>query len=288
MAGVDGDLARDDRDDFAAAGKVTTNGRSEAALNGAEELHRLREMFARSPSFSVLLHGPEHLFVLTNPAYQQLIGHRDVVGLTVREAVPEVEGQGFFELLDNVFATGEPFVGKDVKITLQRTPGGDAETRYLDFVYQPIKDESGNVTSIFVEGLDVTERRATEQALRELNANLEKRALEPAPARGRPYLDCLKTKHRVRQSLTSCTRTMWSIHGRALSSRSWVSRQSVSLTVIDARMGAIAIFLGLAFRKTAMCTVPAGISLPSERRKSNCRRRKMLCDRLRKWRRSAN
>jgi hypothetical protein len=144
-------------------------------------------MFARSPSFSALLQGPEHRFVLTNPAYHQLIGHRNVIGLTVREAVPEVEGQGFYELLDKVFATGEPFVGKDLKIVLQRTPGGPQETRYLDFVYQPIKDESGKVTSIFVEGLDITERRATEQALRELNADLERRVLERAQARGRTW-----------------------------------------------------------------------------------------------------
>jgi PAS domain S-box-containing protein len=144
-------------------------------------------MFARSPSFSALLQGPEHRFVLTNPAYHQLIGHRNVIGLTVREAVPEVEGQGFLELLDNVFATGEPFVGKDAKIVLQRTPGSTEETRYLDFVYQPIKDESGNVSSIFVEGLDITERRATEQALRELNANLERRVIERAQARGRTW-----------------------------------------------------------------------------------------------------
>jgi PAS domain S-box-containing protein len=170
-----------------AAGKVTTNRRSEDNLTGAEELQRMREMFARSPSFSALLQGPEHRFVLTNPAYHQLIGHRNVIGLPVLEAVPEIEGQGFLELLDNVFATGEPFVGKDVKIVLQRSPGNVEETRYLDFVYQPIKDESGNVTSIFVEGLDVTERRATEQALRELNADLEKRVIERAQARGRTW-----------------------------------------------------------------------------------------------------
>ena len=62
-------------------------------IDRSEELLRLREMFAQSPSFSALLHGPEHRFVLTNPAYQQLIGHRDVVGLTVREAVPELESK---------------------------------------------------------------------------------------------------------------------------------------------------------------------------------------------------
>ena len=169
---------------------MKSEGNSWDGLDNAAELRRLREMFARSPSFSALLQGPEHRFVLTNPAYHQLIGHRNVVGLTVREAFPEIEGQGFLELLDNVFASGEPFVGKDVKIVLQRAPGGSEETRYLDFVYQPIKDESGKVTSIFVEGLEPRSARggrATEQALRELNANLERRVIERAQARGRTW-----------------------------------------------------------------------------------------------------
>ncbi len=76
-------------------------------------------------------------------------------------------------------------------MALQRTAGGSAETRFLDFVYQPIKDASGKVTSIFAEGSDITERRATEDALRtsetklrELNTNLEKQVIERAQARG--------------------------------------------------------------------------------------------------------
>jgi PAS domain S-box-containing protein len=169
---------------------MTRGEHSVGFLEGAEELRRFREMFAQSPSFSCLLTGREHRFVLINPAYQQLIGHRDIVGLTVREALPEVESQGFLDLLDRVFATGKPYIGRNVKIVLHRTPGGIAETRFLDFVYQPIKDASGEVTSIFVEGSDITERHATEDALRasetrlrELNADLERKVIERAQAR---------------------------------------------------------------------------------------------------------
>jgi PAS domain S-box-containing protein len=169
---------------------MTSAEHSSEFLDDAEELQRLREMFAQSPSFSCLLSGPEHRFVLINPAYQQLIGHRDIVGLTVREAIPVVEGQGFLELLDSVFSSGKPYIGRNVKIILQRKPGGVAETRFLDFVYQPVRDGSGDVTSIFVEGSDVTERCATEDALRtsearlrELNADLERKVIERAQAR---------------------------------------------------------------------------------------------------------
>jgi PAS domain S-box-containing protein len=160
-------------------------------LDAGEQVRRLREMFVRSPSFSALLQGPDHRFVLTNPAYQQLIGHRDAIGLTVRETIPEVERQGFIDLLDSVFATGEAFVGKDVEVVLQRSASSPAETRYLDFVFQPIKDQAGNVTSIFVEGIDITDRhrseealRASEARLRQLNADLERQVIERAQARG--------------------------------------------------------------------------------------------------------
>ena len=147
-------------------------------------------MFVQSPSFSALLQGPEHRFVLINPAYQQLIGHRDVIGLTILEAVPEVGRQGFIGLLDSVFATGEAYVGKDVEVILQRSASNPAEKRYLDFVFQPIKDGAGNVTSIFVEGIDITDRhrseealRASEARLRQLNADLERQVIERAQAR---------------------------------------------------------------------------------------------------------
>ena len=137
---------------------MKSEGNSWDGLDNAAELRRLREMFAQSPSFSALLQGSEHRFVQVNPAYQRLIGHRNVVGLTVREAIPEVEKQGFLALLDRVFSSGEPHIGRDVELIIQRTPDGPPETRFVDFVYQPIKDASGQVHSIFVQGSDTTDQ----------------------------------------------------------------------------------------------------------------------------------
>ena len=126
------------------------------------ERSRLADVFHRSPSFIAVTRGPEHVFELTNDRYAELIGRRHVLGLPVREALPEVAGQGFFELLDRVYATGEPFVGQGVSIRLQRQPGHPPEERYLEFVYQPTRDPGGAVTGIFCHGVDLTERRRAE------------------------------------------------------------------------------------------------------------------------------
>jgi len=134
-----------------------------------EENERFRALFEQAPGIMAVLRGPEHVFELTNQSYLQLIGHRQVVGKTAREALPEVVGQGFFELLDRVYSTGEPFVGHALPLRLQLVPGGPMEERYVDFVYQPIRDAGGAVSGIFVEGSDVTPRKLIEDELRAAN-----------------------------------------------------------------------------------------------------------------------
>jgi len=123
----------------------------------AEEGERLRALFEQAPGFVAVLSGPEHRFVLANRAYGTLIGGRDVVGKTVAEALPEVVEQGFVALLDRVYAAGRAYIGERAKVELVRDGGSDAATRYLDFVYQPILDTSGQVTGILVQGHDVTQ-----------------------------------------------------------------------------------------------------------------------------------
>lgn len=120
------------------------------------ERNRLLEMFMQAPGFVAVLSGPDHVFQMHNAAYSQLIGHRPITGKPVREALPEVEGQGFIAFLDSVYATGEPHEGRASRVELQRTPNAPLETVWLDFIFQPIRDDSGSVIGIFVQGHDVT------------------------------------------------------------------------------------------------------------------------------------
>ena len=128
---------------------------------------RTRALFQQAPGFICVLNGPDHVFEFVNDSYSRLVGNRDYLGKTVRGVVPDAEGQGYFELLDQCYRTGESFRGLETPLQLQRTPDGPLETMLIDFIYQPITDAAGKVTGIFVEGYDVTDRVSAQSALLE-------------------------------------------------------------------------------------------------------------------------
>jgi PAS domain S-box-containing protein len=128
------------------------------------ETGRFARLFEQAPSFMAVLRGPTHIFDITNAAYLQLIGHRDLIGKPVRDALPEIAGQGFFELLDGVYSTGKAFVGTALPAQIQRRPNAPPEERLIDLIYQPIIDETGATTGIFAQGHDVTDQKLAELA----------------------------------------------------------------------------------------------------------------------------
>ena len=81
--------------------------------------------------------------------------------------------QGFVTLLDRVYASGEPYVGRRALVNLQQAPDGALNERYLDFIYQPIVADEGATTGIFIQGHDVTEQHETEQAIRAESRKLD-------------------------------------------------------------------------------------------------------------------
>jgi PAS domain S-box-containing protein len=142
------------------------------------ERRKLISFFEQSPSFICVLTGPEHVVEFANLPYFQLVGHRELVGRPVFEAIPDAKGQGFEELLDRVYFQGETVDGVATPLELQRVPGGALDLRFVDFSYQPLRDSDGNVAGVLVNGHDVTDRLESERKLAEVNSTLEQRIQE--------------------------------------------------------------------------------------------------------------
>lgn len=121
------------------------------------ERNRLYDVFMQAPGFIAILSGSNHVYQMHNAAYARLVGRDDLVGKSVDEALPEVREQGFIDLLDRVRTTGKAIDGRGTPLQLQRLADGPLETVYVDFIFQPIRDETDQVVGIFVQGHEVTD-----------------------------------------------------------------------------------------------------------------------------------
>ena len=127
------------------------------------ENQRLNALFAQAPGLAAVTRGRDHVYELANPAYFAFVGRREILGLSVREALPELD-QRFIDQLTRVYDTGEPYIGRRIPVGLQR--GAQLEDRFVDFVFQPIVDEAGRVDGIFIQGTDITDQVRAEDELR--------------------------------------------------------------------------------------------------------------------------
>ncbi|HEU4586796.1 MAG TPA: ATP-binding protein [Gemmatimonadaceae bacterium] len=132
-----------------------------------KERARLVSLFDQAPAFMAVVTGPDHVINAVNAAYLALIGRGEVVGKPLLEALPELAGQGFRELLEGVYATGKPYVGREARVMLSRAAGEAPEESFVDFVYQPIVKPDGRISGVLVQGVDVSAQvRAREEMQR--------------------------------------------------------------------------------------------------------------------------
>jgi PAS domain S-box-containing protein len=136
----------------------------------AQENQRLIALFDKSPMFMAFLSGPEHRIELANPGYERLVGHRDVLGKCIRDALPEVVEQGFLPLLDQVYRTGQPYIGSEVMYDAPLATDPFSGRRQLDIVFQPVLGEDGTTAGVFVQGLDITPHMELQRSMREVEA----------------------------------------------------------------------------------------------------------------------
>lgn len=139
-----------------------------ARAEAEQERSRLFNVFEQAPAIITLSLGPEHRYVLANPQARRLF-NREVVGKPIRQALPELEGQGYFENLDRVYANGEIYQGWESPAWMDRHGDGALEESFFNFIYQPWRDGSGRIIGVMAFAFEVTEqvrarRRAEELA----------------------------------------------------------------------------------------------------------------------------
>jgi PAS domain S-box-containing protein len=126
---------------------------------------QLARVMAQFPGAVAIYSGPQHVFRAASAAYRALTGGREVVGLPIREALPELDGQGIFELLDKAYETGQPVSVSDVPARWDSDGDGLLEYHRIDFTYQPLLGADGRVEGVVAFVQDVTERHAALAAL---------------------------------------------------------------------------------------------------------------------------
>ena len=117
----------------------------------------IREVLDQAPIAISITRGPDHRFEVQNAVSRQLVGGRNLEGLTVRSALPEIEGQGILEVLDRVYTTGEPFHGTEIPVQYDRLGNGELYDGCFNITYQPLLDSTGRVYGVLSLSVEVSE-----------------------------------------------------------------------------------------------------------------------------------
>ena len=154
---------------------VTDRRRAEMAVE--DERRRFETVLMEAPA-AISVRGLDRTFSVVNPVYQAVMGCKDLVGRTAREALPFLERQGYADLLDEVFTTGAPMSLHEARLELESSVQGKTQ-RYFNLSYQPMRDADGHVDSVVTFAVDVTElvesrRRAEALAAEAAAANRAK------------------------------------------------------------------------------------------------------------------
>jgi len=106
-----------------------------------------------------IVRGREFIFEFANPLYLKAVGKtKAIIGKPLLEAMPELKGQPVLKILREVYKTGKSYTGNEVLVNLDIKNTGIAEEVYFNFVYQPLRNESGKVDGIMTHAVDVTEQ----------------------------------------------------------------------------------------------------------------------------------
>ncbi len=128
---------------------------------------KLKEMFEEAPTPKCVLEGPELRYVIANKSYRQVVGQENIIGNRVIDVVPEVKEQGYIDLLEEVYQTGEPYLGYGDPVHINKDQEGSKQKYIFNLLFAPLFDEDGEVYGIFIEAMDFSEQATYQKQLKE-------------------------------------------------------------------------------------------------------------------------
>ncbi|UOQ74904.1 PAS domain-containing protein [Hymenobacter cellulosilyticus] len=139
---------------------------------------RLHQILMELPTSVATFHGPDMVYSLVSPGYQQLFPARILQGRSIREALPELIDQPHLTYMNQVYQTGVPYYGTEVEAWVDFAGTGQLKRRYFNMFFQALRDVTGTVDGLLNFSYDVTEQVEARQLVQHLNQELEARVQE--------------------------------------------------------------------------------------------------------------
>jgi PAS domain S-box-containing protein len=133
---------------------MTASGNGPPHDEGRVDLALMHEMLRNLPTAAAYVAGPDLVFLLANEEYRRIVGGRELIGRPLREALSELAPVRL-DRVERVARTGQPFEGRESEVWI-RQHGHEPEQMFVDFAYQPVRDDAGGVTGVLLYITDIT------------------------------------------------------------------------------------------------------------------------------------
>jgi len=145
-----------------------------ARLEAESERKRLYDILMQFPAMIGIVKGSDLVYEFANPTYLQVAGRTlDIIGQPLRQVFPELEGQIYFDVLEQVYRTGETFIREESPTYWDRNGDGVLEEAFFNCIFPAWRDAEGTIQGVLIYNIEVTAQVRARQQIEELLAELQ-------------------------------------------------------------------------------------------------------------------